>query len=149
MNKNEWILEMTEQAFSALNAERNSQLDTYVSYGGQRIVKYYDASNGSVGIAFCNPDDTFDFKTGVAIAFAKATNQRLHPDFKTYRYTDLRKLEVGDEFYDYSETDKTYKVMSKTLDDETNFLIFTVKDIYENMYDIILAHKNEKCKVMV
>lgn len=149
MNKNEWILKMSEQAFAALSASHDSQLDSYVSYGGRRIVKYYDAERASIGIAFCDPDDSFDFKTGVAIAYAKATKQRLHSAFKIYRYIDIRKLNANDEFYDYAETKNTYRIISKTLDNETGLWVITTKNLDDNMYDVLLIHKNEKYKVQI
>ena len=70
----------------------------------QVSVLYLDTENPKIGVAKCNPSDTFDLETGLAIAYARA-NGRFIPDYVLYDGTHFNAVGVGTRF---THKGKTY-----------------------------------------
>ena len=75
-----------------------------IAVGRQVSVLYLDTENPKIGVAKCNPSDTFDLETGLAIAYARA-NGRYVPDYVLYDGTPFKAVGIGTRF---THKGKTY-----------------------------------------
>ena len=97
-NRVKWVNSMVER-FLAMEASNPKSIGAIV-IDRQVSVVFLDTKDPKIGVAKCNPSDKFDMRTGVAIAYARATGRKV-PDFimndDTIAFT---KVKIG-EVFDY------------------------------------------------
>lgn len=65
--------------------------------GRQVSVMYFDTKNPKIGVAKCNPTDTFSLETGLAIAYARANGKSI-PDYVLHDGTPFKEVTIGTQF---------------------------------------------------
>ena len=75
-----------------------------LAVGRQVSVMYLDTKNPKIGVAKCNPTDTFSLETGLAIAYARANGKSI-PDYVLNDGTPFKAIGVGTRF---THKGKTY-----------------------------------------
>lgn len=93
--KNEWISTMV----TALMAAEALNPTTFgaVVVGKQVSVMYLNVEKPKIGVAKCNPSDTFDLATGLAIAYARAMGHEV-PDYVLHDGTPFKEVAIGTQF---------------------------------------------------
>ena len=93
--KNEWISAMVTALMAAEAA--NPQLSVLPLSADRVSVVYLDTDKPKIGVAKCNPTDTFDLATGLAIAYARANNI-LVPSYVLNDGTPFTEVGIGARF---------------------------------------------------
>lgn len=88
-----WVDEMGKKFYYDNNVYKN-----YIDGRGddRGVIIMYNFKNQKVGIARCHPNDTFVYKIGVAIAYARCKGYEV-PKISTYK--KLSEMKNGDKFY--------------------------------------------------
>lgn len=93
--KNNWISEMVTRL---MREEQSNPLTVgAIAVGRQVSVLYLDTERPKIGVAKCNPTDTFDLATGLAIAYARANNIPV-PSYVLHDDTPFTEIGIGARF---------------------------------------------------
>lgn len=119
---------------------------------GYRIVTVI--TNGySSGEAICNESDKYDFRLGIAVAWAKLYNIQLPSTLRPDRYGDLLLVLPGDRF-EYGGTECRVISATRSTDNEGNeYRLLTVWCEDEDWFDLLTVNvkaskKDRKVKLL-
>ena len=102
--KTDWVKSMVED-FNA-DEKKNPTSIGAIGVGNTIIVAYADSVDEPlIGVAKCNPTDSYDREVGIAIAYARAIGEDI-PDYVLGTYEDDN--EDWDDDEDYDDDDEDY-----------------------------------------
>lgn len=117
---------------------------------GMRTVTCVSDTNGHEGEAMCNEEkDNYDFRLGVAIAWAKLHNIPLPRELKPEVMINICKLRPGDHFIDKNGDDSVYKILTKTRNTDNGDIVITVYDETYKCYDVYSIREKDKYLVVL
>lgn len=115
---------------------------------GMRTITCISDGNRHEGEAICNEEkDVYNFRLGVAIAWAKLHNIPLPRELKPEIMIDIRKLKPGDRFIDKSDNLSVYKILTKTRNADNGDIVITVYDEAYKGYDVYSIREKDKYPV--
>ena len=85
-----WVLDMYEEYILGNSKERY-----YVTYPSNLTTICYDEKKNKVGIARCHPEDKYNYKIGIAVAYAHCRGYDVP---KQTDYKKLSEMKNGDKF---------------------------------------------------
>lgn len=98
--------------------------------------------------AICNETDDYDFKLGIAIAWAKMFHINLPTELKPKKYGDLKNVKTGMRFRFPDDEKNIYHVLSTSIDhlhDDT--LLITTYNEHMNWHDLFtVSEKTPKAE---
>lgn len=104
--KADWVKAMTEDFYAD---EKNNPLNIgAIGVGNTIIVAYADSVDEPlIGVAKCNPTDSYDREVGIAIAYARAIGEDI-PDYVLGTYEDEDDEPDWDEDEDWEDEDEDW-----------------------------------------
>jgi len=112
--KTDWVKSMVED-FNA-DEKKNPTSIGAIGVGNTIIVAYADSVDEPlIGVAKCNPTDSYDREVGIAIAYARAIGEDI-PDYVLGTYEDDN--EDWDDDEDYDDDDEDYDDDDEDYDDD-------------------------------
>lgn len=99
IKKANWIMAKVEEFARAENANPYT-IGAVVVRDRVTVLDIADTTTPKIGVAICSPDDDFDLNTGLAIAWARMTEQRV-PDWVINDVPDkvcISKVRIGQHF---------------------------------------------------
>ena len=112
---------------------------------GMRTITTISNTTGREGEAICNEEkDVYNFRLGVAIAWAKLYNIPLPRELKPEIMIDICKLKPGDCFIDKNGGDSVYKILTKTRNVDNGDIVITVHDETYKGYDVYSIREKDK-----
>ena len=117
---------------------------------GMRTITSISDTTGHVGEAICNEEkDVYNFRLGVAIAWAKLHRISLPRELRPEIMIDICKLRPGDYFIDKNGSDSVYKILTKTRNTDNSDIVITVYDETYKGYDIYSIKEKDKDLVVL
>lgn len=98
------------------------------------------------GTAKCSTSDTYFYKTGIAIAYARLIGEQLHPDFICDMHVKLKALKAGDIIKLHEDSEYSCKVLNTYKDtvDGSTATIVTVKSLKTGRYFVYNSKRTKK-----
>ena len=116
--KADWVKSMTEDFYA--DEKKNPLNIGAIGVGNTIIVAYADSVDEPlIGVAKCNPNDSYDREVGIAIAYARAIGEDI-PDYVlgTYEDEDDEPDWNDDDEPDWDDEDEDYDYDKQTKFDE-------------------------------
>ena len=118
-------------------------------YGYRPVTTIYDTTSHECGESICSEHDAYDFRLGIAIAWAKLHSIPLPRQLRPRQLVDLRKVKPGTSCY-CPKDDRELYVLSKTRDNKNSIVLIVVRDETFGDYDVIsLADGGERFMVEI
>lgn len=125
------------------------EIDTLPTEYGSRTITTISNNAGKSAEAICNESDQYNFKVGIAIAWAKLHNIAMPKELLPMRTTVLNKLKVNDRF---CYEDNVFKVLGATWTKDDDGALYCLLNVWnENVrwFDTIYVDmgtpKAERC----
>lgn len=104
--KADWVKSMTEDFYA--DEKKNPLNIGAIGVGNTIIVAYADSVDEPlIGVAKCNPTDSYDREVGIAIAYARAIGEDV-PDYVLGTYEDEDDEDDWDEDDDWDDEDEDW-----------------------------------------
>ena len=131
-------------------ADYELSVDRFPTEHGIRTITSISNTTGRVGEAICNEEkDIYNFRLGVAIAWAKLHNLPLPRELKPEVMINICKLRPGDLFIDKNDSDSVYKILTKTRNIANSDIVITVYDETYKCYDVYSIKEGDKYSVVM
>lgn len=102
------------------------EIDTLPTEYGNRTITTINNSAGKSAEAVCNESDQYNFRMGIAIAWAKLHNIAMPKELLPMRTTVLNKLKVNDRFCYESDIFRVISITWTTDDKGASFCLLNV-----------------------
>lgn len=151
----DWALQWYEDFQRNMEADPNrfvvniSRMPTDFGYRTVTVI----ANDTGFGRAICNESDKYDFRLGIAVAWAKLYNIQLPSALRPDRYSDLLLVLPGDRF-EYDGTKCRVISATRSTDNEGNkYRLLTVWCEDEGWFDLLTvgvkaSKKDRKVKLL-